>query len=60
MMARFRVIEGSRSWHCCFEVTVVDTDTDESICECFERSDAEKIADAMNSSVALVITEERK
>lgn len=59
-MARFQVLSGSRSWHCCFEATVVDAETDESICECFERSDADRIADAMNSSVALVITEEQK
>lgn len=48
-MARYKVVDWSVSQHCCFEATVVDTVTDETICECFDKSDAYKIAIAMNA-----------
>lgn len=60
MSERYKVVEGSSSAHCCFEATVVDTQTphsiysDESIwvCECFELESAQKIADALNANHA--------
>ena len=50
---RYRIDEGSNSGHCCFEFTIVDTSNREdgndcSVCECFERSDAELIVNALN------------
>jgi hypothetical protein len=54
---RYKVVEGSQSYHCCFEYTVVDTsnitilDKDGSpVCETFELWQAEMIADALNIS----------
>lgn len=45
------VIEGSKSGHCCFDFTVVDTTKkNESVCECFDREDAELIAEALNKT----------
>lgn len=62
---RFKIIEGSLSAHCCFGSTVVDTlkptmfgdesyvwngvPQYESVCECFERADAELICAALNN-----------
>lgn len=47
---RYIVIEGSKSGHCCFNFTVVDTTRDdESVCECFDREDAELIVKALNA-----------
>lgn len=65
MMSRYKTVIGSQSWHCCFEVTVVDTQKPfmiggermfddngnpkfESVCECFDVQDAEKICMALN------------
>ena len=60
MPARYIVIDGSQSAHCCFDATVVDITKPvmlggkhyngqfEAIAECFERGDAEKIAAALN------------
>lgn len=48
-MARYKVVDGSASQHCCFEATVIDTVTEETICECFDKSEAHKIAIAMNA-----------
>lgn len=57
-MARYKIIEGSESAHCCFEATVVDTEQPwtcgeetryETICECFNKADAELICDALNA-----------
>lgn len=48
-MARYKVVDGSVSQHCCFEASVIDTSNDEIICECFETADAHKIAIAMNA-----------
>ncbi len=63
MSERYKVVDGSQSAHCCFGATVVDTtrptiigrkhynDEFESICECWERSDADRIAAALNSAM---------
>jgi len=61
MTDRYKVVSGSTSGHCCFSATVVDTSKPckyaegeyESICECFENEDAERIVAAMNRSVAI-------
>lgn len=55
MSARYKAVEGSESWHCCFEATVVDTqapilDSSAWLCECFDMETAQKIADALNSA----------
>ena len=54
-MDRYKVINESRSAHCCFECTVVDTinDPDEiwgypSVCECFDEESAKLICEALN------------
>ena len=59
MSNRYRVVEGSQSYHCCFEATVVDTTSPafkegefESMCECFDRVMADKIAAALNKEDA--------
>jgi hypothetical protein len=57
-MARFQVVQGSESGHCCFDATVVDTqsphsafkDSPDWVCECFELEDAEKICAALNAA----------
>lgn len=62
---RFLVVEGSQSAHCCFDYTVVDSTRKvmigpkwnqewydgqyEAICECFDKKDAERIAQALNA-----------
>lgn len=56
--ARYKVIKGSQSAHCCFEWTVVDTTRKamytasgfEAVCECFDEIDADKIVGSLNSS----------
>lgn len=57
---RYKIVEDSQSWHCCFSYTVVDTtkpvmiggkhfrDQFEEVCECFEEDDARMICDALN------------
>lgn len=59
-MSRYKVVKGSQSAHCCFEATVVDTtkpvmiggkqyeDQFDAVCECFDYSEAKRIAQAMN------------
>lgn len=57
-MSRYKIIDGSESGHCCFDATVVDTQTPHSVyrdefhcvCECFDTEDAEKICAALNAS----------
>ena len=53
--SRFEVREGSQSCHCCFDYTVVDTTKPEdyedhchTMCECFDKEEAEQIAAALN------------
>lgn len=57
---RYKVLPGSQSGHCCFDATVVDTNTPqkrwhgkepryEAVCECFDPADAELVAAALNS-----------
>jgi hypothetical protein len=57
--ARYQVIEGSVSSHCCFTHTVVDTTKPyklghseffESICECFTEADATLVCNALNAA----------
>ncbi len=60
-MSRYKVVDGSQSGHCCFDATVVDTTQPvmiggehyngqyEAVCECFDHSNAERIAAALNS-----------
>jgi len=56
MSERYKVVEGSESGHCCFEATVVDTQTpnpmfyNELVCECFDMERAQKIADTLNAA----------
>jgi hypothetical protein len=46
---RYRVLAKSKSHHCCFEATVVDTENgNDNICECFDSYQAEEIALALN------------
>mgnify|MGYP001570501518 CR=1 FL=1 len=64
-MSRYKVIEGSQSYHCCFCATIVDTtkpleqfegfdDFDlpeyDSVCECFDIETAEMICAALNKN----------
>lgn len=61
MKVRYAVVSGSQSAHCCFEATVVDLSKPviiggahyeekyESVCECFDGDDADKIAAALNA-----------
>jgi hypothetical protein len=54
---RYKVINESVSAHCCFEATVVDTQTrcvayperGRTLCECFSRADAQRVARALNA-----------
>lgn len=59
---RFQVIYISNSAHCCFQATVLDTETREpystahnpcylAVCECFEPEDADRIAAALNKEI---------
>jgi len=59
MNARYKVLKGSESAHCCFEGTVVDNETPHPaygpdrpywLCECFDLKDAEKIAQTLNGA----------
>ena len=54
---RYIIVEGSVSAHCCFKYTIVDTLEGKedygdywkkSLCETFERAEAEIICDALN------------
>lgn len=63
MTDRYIVFEKSQSGHCCFQATVVDMLRPEyndssgkllwynSVCECFEIDDANRIAAALNAAV---------
>lgn len=55
--ARYIIIDKSVSGHCCFECTVIDTSAGKesygdywkrSMCETFDRAEAEIICDALN------------
>jgi len=60
-MARFKIVEGSQSAHCCFEATVVDTSRPviiggkhfdnqfKPVCESFDVESAQEIAAALNA-----------
>lgn len=59
-LTRFVVMEKSKSGHCCFEATVMDTTKPENysdnfgqhyetICECFSIEDAYTVARALNN-----------
>ena len=58
MSERYKAVKGSESGHCCFDATVVDTQTPHPlfarehyyVCECFDMEDAQKIADALNAA----------
>lgn len=72
---RYKVIEGSQSAHCCFNATVVDVSKPniiggkqyvgatgpqfEAVCECFEMTEAIRIAKALNECVSPPKGEER-
>lgn len=53
-MARYKVSKGSRSGHCCFEYTVIDSainnqwDKGHTMCETFSEEDALTIQMALN------------
>jgi hypothetical protein len=52
--ARYMVVSGSVSAHCCFMASVVErSDPETAVCECFEVSDAERIAAALNFATAV-------
>ncbi len=59
---RYKVINESVSAHCCFEATVVDTQTPcttyaermRTVCECFTHADALRVARALNAEEAAV------
>jgi hypothetical protein len=69
MSDRYIIYNGSKSGHCCFEATVMDTTKPEiiggehyedkggkhyeTVCECFEMDNAIKIAKALNAIDAL-------
>lgn len=50
--SRYVVAPGSRSAHCCFDYTVVDTEDTTpyalGVCECFDEASARLIAEALN------------
>lgn len=54
MNERYKAVEGSKTAHCCFEATVVDTlasiDDFAWVWECFDMENAQKIADALNAA----------
>lgn len=56
MSERYIAIRGSKSAHCCFDATVIDTASEDrfggvcTVCECFEMEDAEKVAAALNAA----------
>jgi hypothetical protein len=63
-MKRYAVYDGSVSAHCCFVATVVDTTKQtyiaadgqpvyDIVCECFSKSDAERVCAALNAIEAL-------
>lgn len=54
---RYKVVDGSESAHCCFNATVVDTQTPcpaypekgAIVCECFNRANAQRVVRALNA-----------
>lgn len=52
---RYTIVEGSKTGHCCFEASVVDTERKSKlgdpypVCECFSMNDAILIRDALNA-----------
>lgn len=65
MSERYKVVKGSESGHCCFDATVIDTQTPHPVytgehdwvCECFDMKTAQKIAKVLN--VAPTTTEQQ-
>lgn len=47
-MNKYIMIKNSRTGHCCFNFTIVDSKTDSTLCECFEEEDAKIILNALN------------
>lgn len=56
VLPRYKVVRGSESGHCCFEATVIDTQSTEYhqsgdwIAECFDEKDAERICAVLNAA----------
>ena len=53
---RYKILEGSKSGHCCFDFTVIDTEVimhgdPMTICECFNKEDAELVCTALNNLI---------
>jgi hypothetical protein len=52
---RYKVEKGSVSGHCCFEYSVMDTESTDkyakfsAVCECYTEEDADRIARLLNS-----------
>jgi len=47
-MERFMVKQGSETAHCCFEWSIVDTNTDQTICEGFDNTYSLLICEKLN------------
>ena len=50
---KYKVINGSKSGHCCFEATIVSIEsngTEDIVCECFFSVIAEMICEALNKT----------
>jgi uncharacterized protein (DUF433 family) len=50
---KYKVVNGSKSGHCCFEATVISVEadgTEDTICECFSSVTAEMICEALNKT----------
>jgi hypothetical protein len=48
---KYKVVNGSKSGHCCFEATVISIaadGTEDTTCECFSSIIAEMICEALN------------
>lgn len=45
---RYKIINESVSKHCCFAYTIIDTETENPMCETFDKEEAEIICDALN------------
>jgi len=62
MAGRFIVVDGSKSGHCCFEFSIIDTHRKTfkyddggisepyAVCECFFKGEADEICKALNST----------
>lgn len=48
-MISYYKVKGSESGHCCFDWTVVNSSGD-SVCECFDEEDADRIVKALNGA----------